>query len=142
MLQELEDTVWDAGGKKKQSDVWCLMAQCPTRGLFQILRREWELLSLNIVFRDENENFSISISCFETKQESLFSIWGFQMRRRIEIKKFSQYIWECNLMLVHRLIFSKKKNVNYLIFRKIIGLFKLRILNENLFFNLMLRDKN
>ena len=41
------------------------LTQCPTRALFQLLRRDREYLSFNLVFWDENENFFLSVSSFE-----------------------------------------------------------------------------
>ena len=40
-------------------------SQCSRRGLFQFSRRDSDHQSFNLVFRDENENFVLLVSCFE-----------------------------------------------------------------------------
>ena len=37
------------------------------RSLFQLLRWEWEFCSFNLMCRDKNENFFLSVSCFATR---------------------------------------------------------------------------
>ena len=97
------------------SRVESMRIQCPTRALFQLSRRDREylsfnlvsetgsrisffqshasrrdrdFLSFNLVLRDEIENFSLSISCFETSMR----IFPPNLRLRDESEKFCHLV--------------------------------------------------
>ena len=56
-------------GHKKMKTLTMSM-QGMTRSLFQLSRQDREFFSFSLVFRDENENFILSVLCFETRMKN------------------------------------------------------------------------
>merc|ERR550517_495679 len=62
--------------------------QSIARGLFQLSRRDRELLPFSLMLRDEIENFFLSVSCFETRSR-ISSFQSHASRRDREFLPFS-----------------------------------------------------
>ena len=59
--------------------------QCLTRSQFQLSRREF--LYFNLVFRDQNANSFLSVSCFEMRtRTSFFQFWASKRERKYRSK--------------------------------------------------------
>ena len=67
--------VKDGHGDQDQDqdeEVESKMKQGTARSLFQLSRQDREFLSFNLMFRDANENFFLSVSCYETRTRISF----------------------------------------------------------------------
>ena len=78
----------DVGNIKTLEEARSPQDQCPARCLFPLSRRDREFTSLNLVFRDENENFLLSVLCFETKTQ--IPTQSQALRRDQEVLSFYQ----------------------------------------------------
>merc|ERR1712055_872464 len=56
--------------------------QSIARGLFQLSRRDQKFLPFSLMLRDETQNFSISVSSFETRRRIFLIISCFDTRAR------------------------------------------------------------
>ena len=103
-------------GLLRKSELWNIAIFGKVRllgfGLIQLLRREREFRSFNLIFWTKNKNFVLLISCFETRinffqscalrqeREYLFSISGFEATIEIETKSFWEWVFSYNTILL------------------------------------------
>ena len=65
----------------------CFLRQSIARCIFQLSRRDRELLPFSLMLRDEIENFFLSVSCFETRSR-ISSLQSHVSRRDREFLPF------------------------------------------------------
>ena len=100
-------------------------SQSIARGLFQLSRRDPELLPFSLMLRDEIENFFLSVSCFETRsrissfqshasreeRDYLLSISDIETRTRIEIETILARIFENYIYCLFNDRYFQKKTI-------------------------------